>query len=148
MEPGCFWQWHSGKREKMDRQYSLDGLVWSVVVWVVGGVAAFVGERAAVEAAFFTAVSVVGSLGETGSRNSASRPCRSASSLDWAWLRNLSQSSSAGSSSWSSSSTHSDKSFALEPPSLCMHRTTCILVRAICISQLRCLFLCVTCNAK
>lgn len=49
---------------------------------------------------------------------SASRPWRSDSSRDRAWLRNLSQSSSAGSSSCSSSSTHSDKSLALEPPSL------------------------------
>lgn len=49
---------------------------------------------------------------------SASRPWRSDSSRDRAWLRNLSHSSSAGSSSWSSSSTHSDRSLELDPPSL------------------------------
>ncbi len=49
---------------------------------------------------------------------SASRPWRSDSSRDRAWLRNLSQSSSAGSSNCNSSSTHSDKSLALDPPSL------------------------------
>jgi len=49
---------------------------------------------------------------------SASKPWRSDSSRDHAWLRNLSQSSSAGSSNCRRSSTHSDKSLALVPPSL------------------------------